>query len=179
MAEFCVGDAQALPYPDGSFDVAVMALVIHFVPDAAKAVAEMARVVRPGGLAASYVWDYGAKGAPTAPVSAALRSLGFEPASPPSAHQTSMEALQELWRNAGLEAIETRAIKIAVEHPDFDEYWSSVSVPVGPAGAVIKRMSTAERQELRARLRERSMIAPDGRVAFEALANAIKGRVPT
>lgn len=48
-AIFRQGDARALPYADASFDIAVMALVIHFVPDPARGVAEMARVVRPGG----------------------------------------------------------------------------------------------------------------------------------
>jgi ubiquinone/menaquinone biosynthesis C-methylase UbiE len=49
MAEFRQGDAMALPFPDNSFDLAVMALVIFFVPDPAKGVAEMVRVVSPGG----------------------------------------------------------------------------------------------------------------------------------
>jgi ubiquinone/menaquinone biosynthesis C-methylase UbiE len=48
-AKFQLGDAIALPFSDDSFDVAVMALAIYFVPDPAKAVAEMARVVRPRG----------------------------------------------------------------------------------------------------------------------------------
>src|SRR5688572_8053757 len=55
FAQFYVGDAQALPFPDGSFDVALMALVISFVSDPAKAVSEMARVVRPGGVVATYM----------------------------------------------------------------------------------------------------------------------------
>ena len=41
---------MALPFADASFDAAVMALVLFFVPDPAKGVAEMARVVRPGAL---------------------------------------------------------------------------------------------------------------------------------
>lgn len=51
-ATFQLGDAMALPFTDDRFDAAVMALVIFFVPDPAKGVAEMARVVRPGGLVA-------------------------------------------------------------------------------------------------------------------------------
>jgi ubiquinone/menaquinone biosynthesis C-methylase UbiE len=53
-AQFRKGDAMALPFDDAHFDVAVMALVIFFVPDPAKGVAEMARVVRRGGVVASY-----------------------------------------------------------------------------------------------------------------------------
>src|SRR5262245_50326885 len=48
LARFRVGDAMALPFGDDAFDVAVMPLVIFFVPEPAKGVAEMARVVCPG-----------------------------------------------------------------------------------------------------------------------------------
>ena len=44
---FRVGDAQSLPFANDTFDVAAMALVINFVPDGARAAAEMKRVVRP------------------------------------------------------------------------------------------------------------------------------------
>jgi len=53
-AKFQLGDAMALPFSDDSFDVAVMALAIYFVPDPAKGVAEMARVVRPRGQIAAF-----------------------------------------------------------------------------------------------------------------------------
>ena len=46
-AKFQQGDAMALPYADRTFDIAVMALVLFYVPDAKKGVAEMRRVVRP------------------------------------------------------------------------------------------------------------------------------------
>ncbi len=155
-AEFCVGDAQHLPFVDESFDIAVMALVVHFVPDPAKAIAEMARVVRRGGGAVTYVWDYAIGGSPTAPLAAAMKSLGLESSPPPSAKATSLQALQELWRSSGLHEIETRVIRIAVTFPTFDEFWGSMS--------------------LRARLREQTCIEADGRVVYEACANAIMGR---
>ena len=57
VAEFRQGDAMALPFPADRFDAAVMALVLVFVPDPAKGVAEMVRVVSPGGIVAAYMWD--------------------------------------------------------------------------------------------------------------------------
>jgi ubiquinone/menaquinone biosynthesis C-methylase UbiE len=47
--DFRVGGAQSLPFGDREFDVAAMALVITFIPDPAKALAEMTRVMKPGG----------------------------------------------------------------------------------------------------------------------------------
>ena len=58
-AQFRVGDAQALPVGDDEFDAVVSGLVLNFVPDQPKAVAEMRRAARPGGKVAVYVWDYG------------------------------------------------------------------------------------------------------------------------
>ena len=177
IAEFRVGDAQDLSFADNTFDIAVMALVVHFVPQPAKAIAEMARVVRPGGWAATYVWDYSIGGSPTAPVTATMKSLGFESPAPPSRNATSLQALQELWRSAGLNEIETRVIRIPVAFADFDEFWDSISVPVGPAGKAIAEMSPDTLERLRAGLRKQVSIMSDGRVFYEACANAIKGRI--
>jgi SAM-dependent methyltransferase len=46
-----VGDAQALPFTSGSFDVALAMHMLYHVPDRAKALEEIRRVVRPGGVA--------------------------------------------------------------------------------------------------------------------------------
>src|ERR1700730_19413390 len=77
LAEFRVGDAKALPYPDRSFDAAAMALAISFVPDPVKAATEMTRVVQPGGWVATYIWDLPGGGIPVEPMFRALKSLGI------------------------------------------------------------------------------------------------------
>src|SRR5213082_2827160 len=74
LARFRQGDAMALPFPEDNFDAAVMALVIFFVPEPAKGVAEMVRVVAPGGTIATYAWDIEGGGRPTAPIDAELRA---------------------------------------------------------------------------------------------------------
>lgn len=47
---FETGDAEALPFETGTFDVALAVTVLCFVGDAARAIDEMARVLKPGGL---------------------------------------------------------------------------------------------------------------------------------
>jgi ubiquinone/menaquinone biosynthesis C-methylase UbiE len=74
MAEFRQGDAMALPFSDDRFDAAIMALVIFFVPDPAKGVAEMVRVVCPGGTVAIYAWDMLGGGFPMEPIQAEMRA---------------------------------------------------------------------------------------------------------
>jgi ubiquinone/menaquinone biosynthesis C-methylase UbiE len=44
-----VGDVQALPFEDGAFDVAIAAWMLYHVPDLDRGIAELARVLRPGG----------------------------------------------------------------------------------------------------------------------------------
>jgi len=178
LAEFRVGDAQALPFGDGSFDAALMALVIAFLPDPAKAVTEMVRVVRPGGWIATYMWDVPGGGVPVHPLYAALKSVGTAPGTPPNPAASRREAMQELWQKAGLQSIDTRVIRIPIVFSDFDDFWESTTVPVGPQGKVIAAMSSSAREQLRARVREQLPIAADGRIAYEAFANAVKGRVP-
>src|SRR6516165_6345019 len=82
-AEFRVADAQALPFPDNSFDAATMALVIVFIPDPRMAARELVRVVRPGGVVATYVWDF-PHHTPLTPLGAAMKALGFEPPERPN-----------------------------------------------------------------------------------------------
>jgi len=177
VAQFRVGDAQALPCADDRFDVAAMALVITFLSDPGKAVAEMARVVRPGGWVGTYMWDVPGGGTPVHPIYVAMESLGMPSPRPPGAEVSRRDAMQALWQDAGLEAIETRVIRVPVVYAGFDDFWNSNSVPVGPQGKAIEAMSPATREQLRARVRDQLPIGSDGRVRYESFANAVKGRV--
>ena len=177
LAEFRLGDAQALPFPDRNFDAAAMALVISFIPDPAKAVAEMARVVRPDGIVATYMWDIPGGGLPLAPVGRAFKAMGKE-YSRTSDNASRREVMQTLWQDAGLREVETRVIRITVDFASFDDFCDSSLVPIGPAGQVIAKMTPAELGELKAHLRKLLPIAADGSIAYEAFANAVKGRVP-
>ncbi len=93
---------MALPYDDKSFDVAIMALVIFFVPDPAKGVAEMARVVRTGGSVAAYAWDMYGGGFPWESVQSELRALGQKIVYPPSADASRINSMHQLWTSAGI-----------------------------------------------------------------------------
>ena len=132
MAKFEVGDVQKLSFADGTFDVAIMALVLAFLLDPAKAVAEMARVVRPGGSVATYMWDILNGGSPTTPIYTAIESLGSTLPVRPNPAASRLEAMYRFCEMAGLEAIETRVIRIPVRYADFNDFWDSNTVPVGP-----------------------------------------------
>jgi len=95
-AVFQQAGAMALPFDTGRFDAAIMALVIFFVPEPAKGVAEMTRVVRPGGLVAAYAWDILGGGNPAEPINAELPALGVTPLAPPRASAISLLAKTRL-----------------------------------------------------------------------------------
>jgi SAM-dependent methyltransferase len=178
-AHFHIGDALSLPFDDGRFDVAAMALVISFVPDAARAVSEMVRVVRPGGLVANYMWDIPAGGLPLTPVRKAFQALGLvTPPAPPGAEVSRLEGMQRLWRDAGLEAIESSRIDIEVAFADFDDFWTSNTALGGPTTATLRALSAADVERVRDWLRKSLPQDATGRVCYGAFANAVKGRVP-
>jgi SAM-dependent methyltransferase len=177
-AEFHIGDAQALPLERDSFDAAAMALVLAFLPDPAKAVAEMARVVRPGGWIATYMWDFPSGGSPNQPMHDTIRSMGMAPPGPPNPEASGHDSMRALWANAGLTEVETTVLRIVVEFDDLDDLWASTTSPSAPMGRFVQEMSSGAREELRSRLRQRVPTGPDGRIAYPAVANAVKGRVP-
>lgn len=177
-AHFRVGDAQALPFDDDVFDVATMALVISFVPDPAKAVSEMARVVRPGGWVASYMWDVPGDGLPYAPISSAIRTLGLGSQFVPPGGVYTFPELEILWRQAKIGDLDMQRIAVPVTFDDFDDFWVSSALLGSPIGKVVAALSAPDRDRLEKHLQETLPADSHRRISFDAHVNAVKGRVP-
>lgn len=177
QVNFQVGEAQSLPFGAHEFDAAAMALVITFIPDPGKAIAEMKRVVRPGGTVATYVWDFMGGGSTLEPLRQAIESVGV--AVPPTAghRNSSRESLKSFFEASGLDNVETHLIEIDVSFSDFDAYWCSQTGLANNTIQYLQKMTAAEVEKVKAHLRER---LPDqaGRIAYQARASAAKGRVP-
>jgi len=176
-ANFIQGDAMALPFSDGRFDAAVMALVLFFVPDPVKGVTEMVRVVRPGGTVATYAWDMLGGGVPLEPIQAEMRAMGITPVLPPNSDVSRTELLRELWNVAGLDTVETREIAVQRTFLDFEDFWKTTLL--SSVGPTIAGMAARDVELLKSRVQAR--LAPDatGHVTYAARANAIRGQVPT
>lgn len=177
-ANYRTGDAQALPFEDGQFDVAAMALVISFIPDAAKAAAEMARVVRPGGWVANYMWDV--PGHPLAPIHNAAQALGLAaPPGPPSDGVSQLATMDALWQSVGLVAVEVRRIDVELSFLDFDDFWHSNTTLSKPVAGYLKSLPSADLDRVRSWLRKSLPHDATGCIRYGAFANAVKGRVPS
>jgi SAM-dependent methyltransferase len=176
VAEFRQGNAMALPFPDHRFDAATMALVIFFVPDPAKSVSEMVRVVGPGGSVSSYIWDVFGGGFPAEPIQAELRAVGVEYPLPPSSDASRMDVLLTLWKSAGLDAIRTKPITVQRTFDSFEDFWTTTLTT--SVGSAVKSLSPDDAELLKTGVRTRLRPDASGRITYEAHANAITGCVP-
>ena len=176
-ARFEVGDAQKLRFADASFDQTMSMLVMNFIPDHNKAIAEMRRVTRAGGTVSSCVWDYGD----------GMESLrmfwdevvALDPAAEPK-HERNMKLTREgqigaLWKSAGLANVQEKALTIEQAFSSFDDYWGPFLQGVGPGGAYVVALPEERRRELGSRLRKR---LGGGAFTLKARVWCARGEVP-
>ena len=177
LARFDTGDAQALAVADAAFDVAVMALVIFFLPDPARGAAEMRRVLRPGGLAAAYVWDVAAGASPIDPIRTVMRQMGLAPVSPPSAQTAEADRLAALWTATGFDAVETRTITVSRSFESFEAFWE-ITLAGSILGPQVAALLQADRERLEQGVRAALPSDTAGRINYSSRANAVKGHLP-
>jgi SAM-dependent methyltransferase len=178
-SSFAAADAKSLPLHDGSFDVAVSGLVLNFLPDPLCAIAEMRRVLRPGGVVAAYLWDYAGRMElmryfwdAAVELDPEIHDLD-EGRRFPLCHPSPLEGL---FRQARLESVEVRSIEVPTRFTNFEDYWSPFEGGQGPAPGYAMSLTEDHRAALRDRLREKLPLNPDGSIDLVARAWAVRGR---
>jgi ubiquinone/menaquinone biosynthesis C-methylase UbiE len=177
-ADFRVADAQSLPFPDGAFDVIASSLVINFIPDRQKALAEMRRVAHSGSIVAGYVWDFAEDRGPSSLLRIGLSQIGVKSPSSVGSESTRLEALKSLFTEAGLTDISTTVIDVTMSFTDFDEFWRTQTPVYTATGKIIAALSETERAKLIEVVRSRLSAAGDGSIAYSSRAHAVKARAP-
>ena len=174
--EFETGDAQKLRFPDASFDGSVSLLVFNFIPDAAKALAEVRRVTRQGGPVTAAVWDYsdGMRMLRVFFDAAVELNPAAEAADEKHMPHSKQGELGQLWRSGGLQNVEEKGLEIEMIFRSFEDYWAPFLEGTGPAGRYVASLDAAQRKELENRLRER--LQPP--IRLPARAWAVRGIVP-
>jgi trans-aconitate methyltransferase len=173
------GDAKRLRWDPRAFDVAVSGLVLNFVGDHEAMAREMARVTRPGGRVALYVWDYAGEMQMTRYFWEAAIAVSPGDAKLSQAERFPIcrpEPLRALFEGAGLRAVETRAIDIPTVFCDFDDYWSPFLGRQGSAPTYLASVDEGVRERIRGVLEKR--LAPaGGPIRLMARAWAVRGDV--
>jgi ubiquinone/menaquinone biosynthesis C-methylase UbiE len=176
-------DATALPFADNIFDRTLALLVLHFVPEAGKAVAEMRRVVRPGGVVAAVVWDhYGGMTGMRMMIDtvAALSESGrqmrsrycFQPMMQPG-------EMKRTFAEQGLVDVSEAELMIRMDYADFDDFWAPIGAGEGPLGRYLTTLDAAEQKRIEAAVRDAYQAGrPDGPRSFANIAWACRGIVP-
>lgn len=179
-ATFQVADSMDLPFGENEFDIAGSALVFHFIPDRAKAFAEMRRVLRPGGLVAGYTWKRTATTdfAPYVPMLRGVESVGGEALRSPVVPEGSADGMHAALAAAGYDSIAVTEIEVNQSFRNFDEYWEVQTIPFSPPGRSVAGLDDAQRARLRDLMRETLPTASDGSITYSATALAGKARRP-
>ncbi len=180
-ATIAVGRAEQIEAASDAYDAVVSGLVLNFVPAPADAAREFARVVRPGGTVGVYVWDYADGMRMLRLFWDAATALDPAAAQFDEGRQFSMcdpDRLRELFEQAGLSQAGHRAIDVAMQWRDFDDFWAPFLGGTGTAPAYVASLSGGQRVALRERLRATVPVEHDGSIRMLARAWAVKGGLP-
>lgn len=145
--------AEALPFPDDTFDVAAAQLVVHFMADPVGGLAEMARVTHRDGVVAACVWDHGGGQGPLSVFWQAARELDPGVDDESQLPGSSEGDLAELFMLAGLREVAEAVLPVSLEHPTFEAWWEPFTHSVGPAGTYLASLEVERQDELRERCR--------------------------
>jgi SAM-dependent methyltransferase len=180
-ADVRVAAAESLPFADDTFDVVLSQLVVNFMEDAPRGVAEMTRVAVPGGVVAACVWDYGDGMRMLRAFWDAALAVDPAGARPYDEGRTmrygTAPELERLWRTVGLDEVRTSALDVEAEYEDFDDLWEPFTFGIGPAGAYAASLDDRRRAAVRERLRG-ALGEPAGAFTLTARAWCVFGRVP-
>lgn len=170
------GVAEELPWPDGAFDASLSCLVVAFMRDPARGIAQMRRVTRAGGTVAACMWDMAGGGMPMlCTFAAALRSVAPDaPGGRPLAG-TAEGDLVTLLAGAGLDDVTGGALTAHADYTGFDDFWEPLTLGVGPTGRHLASLPAARQAEVREACRARM---PEGPFRLDARAWYARGTVP-
>jgi trans-aconitate methyltransferase len=179
-AEFWQSDATNIALPEAAFDYAVSGLLLNFVPDKASLLQEMARIVRPGGVVALYVWDYAGHMQIMRTFFDAARAI--DPSS--STYDDGINApicrprpLSAAFAAAGISDPQTTAIDVPAAFVDFDDYWTPFLGGTGSAPKYCMSLDEKTRNRIRDAVRARLPTGPDGEILLAVRAWAVKGKI--
>ena len=149
-ADWRVGDLEALPYDDGSFDAIFSANSLQYAADRVQALGEFKRVCAPGGRVAVGLWDSPDKVEFRAVFAAVVGALPEPPPGEGPFELSLPGVIEGLMEQAGLAVLGSGAADCPFVYPDFEMFWKA-NVPAAPMQAA---MLTVDEAKLKAAVRE-------------------------
>jgi ubiquinone/menaquinone biosynthesis C-methylase UbiE len=147
--EVCEGSAESLPYPDDSYDAAYAQLVVHFMAEPVRGLAEMARVTRPGGPVAACVWDHRGGRGPLSPFWSAVSELDADALTERWSAGSTEGDLERLLNESGLERVEGGELSVTIPLASFEDWWAPYEEPSGSVGDYLATRTAVQVDELR------------------------------
>jgi ubiquinone/menaquinone biosynthesis C-methylase UbiE len=176
-AEFSVGDAMALDFPDGTFDACRSERTFQWLADPALALGEMIRVTRPGGAVAVIDSDWATFSFEHPDSAASRKIVEFFHGTRPG--QTVGRRLRGLFRRAGLDEVTTVARAVLFEEWDPDTQGGPPGLPPISLfiGGLVQAGALTE-QEGTTWLAQAAQVARDGDFCGSLTMYAVCGRKP-
>jgi SAM-dependent methyltransferase len=137
--------AEKLPWPDESFDAALAQLVLTFMRDASAGLAEMKRVVRPGGVVAACMWD---REGMEMLAAVSRTQLALDPTRSGSEQLTNFRTREEIEALFG-DGVEMDLLEVEAGYTGIDEFWDALTGGAGPAGVWAASLDGAQRMQAR------------------------------
>lgn len=180
---FQKADACNLPYANSEFDRVLSMLVLHFVSDPKRAIGEMKRVLRPGGVASAAVWDtFGSM--PTLRLfwdcAAAIEPLATNRRDAALIRPMTLSGeMQQAFAEMGFCDVTETTLTIRMDFQSFDDYWTPLLTGQGTITEFLGSLPEPTRQRIETAVRDAFLCnRPDGPRSFSSVAWAVRGAVP-
>jgi SAM-dependent methyltransferase len=178
-----VCSADDLPFGDAEFDSISVRFGYMFFPDMAKATAEFARVLTPGGRLCSSVWiEPDANPWTAVAMQAIATEVVVAPPDPDGPNMFRCAApgyMSALYEDAGLGDVEEWDVGVELVTQSAEQYWDMISEHVSLAVAALRQVDEPARRRIRATaMAEVSRFEQDGVVRVPGLARCIVGTKP-
>lgn len=171
-----VAAAEALPFPDATFDATLAQLVMNFMADAEAGVREMARVTRPGGTVAAAVWDYADGMTILRRFWDAATTIDPDAGDESQMRYCTPDSLGALW--SIFEDVRVGETVVRASYDGFEDLWAPLESGVAPSGAFTVGLDDARRADLKREFRARLGVGDE---PFELTARAwtVTGSAPS
>ncbi len=178
---FRAGDVTSLPFEATSFDAITSRFCLMFLPEIPKAVAEMVRVLKPGGWVAAAVWSLPEKNPSLGVAMGAIRQVIDLPPPDPTApgifRLAGQGELAELFQRSGLTEVTDHEFSGEWSYASPDEYYTSLMEIAAPIQNLMAHLAEAQKQEVkRLIVQAASQFVRDGRITFPFVAKIVTGR---